>query len=325
MLCNWIQMTEFEEGGMAIGLSCIHLLADPVCVTAFIDAWAKTTLAGEIPVLPAFRPLPKRHALDRNPDHGLTYNDLINYYRTHLTKSTPRANPQNYATVTFMFSDPTVSCCIEMAKNEEGLDGDQTPSPFEALAGLFWMCLIRVTGTKQGHVGICLGNDVRKILGLEKGFFGNCMVYNKAQLEINNGGIGLGKAARAIREAMSQIDRPNVLGLIEWFEHNDHANSLIKGTNGFLNFSDLVCIDLEDIGPYRTGFEDGLDPLRASYYFEPACGMGQIAILPSHNGVTSRIVTVTASEDYLVKLCGDDLVQQLGPTILMGGKFVNKL
>ncbi|KAI4376924.1 hypothetical protein MLD38_014628 [Melastoma candidum] len=163
-----------------------------------------------------------------------------------------------------------------MVKQKGGIYSDETLLPYEALAGLFWACLGRVKGTKQDLVGMTLGHDVRKILGLDKGFFGNCVVYNNAQLEITDGGeIGVGKAARAIKDAMSQFDRLNVLELIDW----------------------------------------------VSYYIEPACKMGQIVILPSHEGVMSRVM-MTASEDDLGWLCRDDLVQQLGPTILMGGKSV---
>ncbi|KAK6927469.1 hypothetical protein RJ641_006060 [Dillenia turbinata] len=58
----------------------------------------------------------------------------------------------------------------------------QSPSPFEALAGLFW-----------------------KLLNLDQGFFRNCMVYNK----VNGEGLSevkLSKAAMAIRNVLEKID-----------------------------------------------------------------------------------------------------------------------
>ncbi|KAK3008714.1 hypothetical protein RJ639_015398 [Escallonia herrerae] len=54
----YVQLTEFEEGGLAIGLSCTQLLANPPCMTMLIKAWADTTLGRKMISPPLFHPLP---------------------------------------------------------------------------------------------------------------------------------------------------------------------------------------------------------------------------------------------------------------------------
>lgn len=64
-----MQITEFEEGGLAIGLSCIPLLADPTCATMFIKAWAHTTLLQKMLSPPYIHPLPPRRLGNKKIHH----------------------------------------------------------------------------------------------------------------------------------------------------------------------------------------------------------------------------------------------------------------
>ncbi|KAM2544694.1 hypothetical protein TB1_016351 [Malus domestica] len=55
----YVQLTEFEDGRLAIEQSCTHLLADQTCATMFFKAWAGTTFFGKTmhPILS--HPLPR--------------------------------------------------------------------------------------------------------------------------------------------------------------------------------------------------------------------------------------------------------------------------
>ncbi|RXH72489.1 hypothetical protein DVH24_012173 [Malus domestica] len=57
--CPGARLTEFEDGRLAIGQSCTHLLADQTCATMFFKAWAGTTFFGKT-MHPIFsHPLPR--------------------------------------------------------------------------------------------------------------------------------------------------------------------------------------------------------------------------------------------------------------------------
>ncbi|KAF8035908.1 hypothetical protein BT93_C1818 [Corymbia citriodora subsp. variegata] len=310
----YVQMTEFEGGGFAIGLSCIHLLADPICATMFIKAWADMTLNAQLTAPPLFRPLPKRQPSHRNnPDHS---DPLINHYKSSINTSSPTPSTK-FATLSLAFTEPIIRSCIAMAQPTDMPDGPG-PSPFEALAGLLWSCISKVKGKREGLVSMCLGLDVRKLLGLEREFFGNCMVYSNSlhagDSEADN---SLPGAAKAIGEIMAKLDKNGVMDLIEWLELNDNSGS--KNAK-FLNYSELLFVNLEGVEFHTACFENTHAPIQISCYFEPPCEQGQVMILPStlEDGPMSRVVMVTLPEDELAKFLEDDLVVSLSPTILMG-------
>lgn len=315
-----LQITEFEEGGLAIGLSCTHLLADPICATMIIKAWADTTLGGKMTSPPLFHPLPPRRPININPNHRL-YTELINHYKNSIQKPSKCTDqPQNVTTVTLSFSHEMVTACMAV---QGGAHEGQTLTPFEALASLFWVVINNVKRTKccLNNMFICL--DMRKVLGLDKGFFGNCMVYNKVDFGKDFDHNDLSKPALAIREVVRKMDFEGIMDLVEYLELNDiYRSSCCDHGHGLMRFEGLICVNLEDVEAYNAIFEDGIfKPVRVSYYVEPVVGQGQVLILPSPEGGRSdfsRVVMVTLPGDEAVKLCEDALLMQFSPTILMG-------
>ncbi|KAJ4841929.1 hypothetical protein Tsubulata_047488 [Turnera subulata] len=306
----YVQVTEFEEGGLAIGLSCTHFLADPTCVTMFIKAWAVTTLQGKIINPPCFLPFPQRNT---KPNHKPS-SHLINYYKS-VPERTDTVDPKKYATVALAFTDPMVRACMAMARTTNEADPSiPYPSPFEALSGLFWVCLSKVKAVENGLINMSICLDTRKVVGLDNGYFGNCVVYNRVQtdsLQVYD----IPNAAIAIGKVMAEMDHEGIMDFVEWLEHND-----CQPPSPLINGCDLICASLEGENPYLAMFEQGIAPVRVSYYIEPVKGMGQVLILPSPQGEgsLSRVVMVTIPEDEVAKLCRDDLILQFSPTILMG-------
>ncbi|XP_034684433.1 protein ECERIFERUM 26-like [Vitis riparia] len=309
----YVQLTEFAEGGLAIGFSCTHLLADPICATMIIKAWADTSLLGEMPnpplfhsSLPLIRPV---NSINHNP-----YTHLINHYKSSLDNSTPVTNTK-YTTIALLFTNPTVQACMEMARTHPEAHGTPIfPSPFEALAGLLWTCISNVKGRREGLINMSICLDMRKILGLDEGFFGNCMVYNSVHGGDFNGH-EISKAAMAIRGVMEKMDSEGIMDLIQWLECNSDRFSVLMG-----GCDHLICTNLEDVEPYSAMFEEGYAPVRVSYHMEPVSTEGQVLILPAppEEGPLSRVVMVTLPENEAVKLCKDVLVLSFSPTILMG-------
>lgn len=308
-----LQITEFEEGGLAIGMSCTHLLADPICVTRLIKAWADVTLTGEVVVPPVSPTLPSQRPGDKNTN-SKPYTSLINYYKSSIHKSI-LASDVKYATITLAFSDQMVQACMAMAGTPSALD-DISPSPFETLAGLFWFCISKVKGVREGLMSMSISLDMRKVLGLNKGFFGNCMVYNKVHATgFKENGL-LIEATKAIREVVTTMDSEGIMDLIEWLKSNDDQYC------PSVNDCDLICASLEDVDPYLALFEEEFAPMKVSYYVDPVFRQGQVLILPSQpgEGPLSRVVMVTLPEDEAVRLIEDDFVRHFSPHVLMGSE-----
>ncbi|KAL0323902.1 UNVERIFIED_CONTAM: protein ECERIFERUM 2 [Sesamum calycinum] len=238
----YVQITEFEGGGLAVGLSCTHLLSDPTCAAMMIKSWADVTLNAKENSVPASD-----------------------------TKQT---------TIMLKFNQEMVKSCIAMARTTNAHKCQPSLTPFEALAALFWTRLSKVRVQGDG-------------------------------IQEND----LSKAAGFIREAVSKIDRDEVMDLIEWLEQENW-----KTYPSCMNGSCLICANLENVNSYSAVFEENSSPLRVSYYIEPSVGAGQILILPSPggDGPCSRVVSVTLPEVEAEKLLEDGLIKQFGPTIWMG-------
>ncbi|KAL2318112.1 hypothetical protein Fmac_031988 [Flemingia macrophylla] len=300
----YIQLTEFEEGGLAIGLSCTHLLADSTCATTFMKAWADISLGNKMITPPLFHPLPPPRPRNRNLNHH-SHVELIHHYKSLIEKPIALKDVR-YTTISLGFSDHMVQACISMAQHNGPI------TPFEALAALFWVSLSKIKGLGNGLVDMSICLDVRKVLGLDYGFFGNCMLYNKVHVE----GDKFSQAVNAIRDVVAKMDSEGIMDLIEWLENNDTSSRTM------MNGHDLVCASLEWVDPYLAVFQEWLKPIHVSQYVEPVLGEGQILILPGQQGEgpLSRVAMVTLTEEEAIKLCEDDVISQFSPSILMSFK-----
>lgn len=263
-----------------------------------------------MPNPPLFHSLLPRRLGSKNPNHK-SYTHLIEYYKSIIGK-TRSATGTKYATIALAFTDPMVQACMAIARTTNASD-KPSPSPFEALSGLFWVCLSKVKGIRDGLIDMSICVDLRKVLGLDNGFFGNCMAYNKVEVKPLKEH-KLAYAAKAIGEVVAKMDNEGIMDLIDWLSCNDcQCLPLMNGC-------DLICASLEAVDSYLAMFEEGFAPNRVSYYVEPVTGVGQVLILPSPpgEGPLSRVVMVTLPEDEVVKLCEDDLILRFSPTILMG-------
>ncbi|KAL6216943.1 hypothetical protein ACLB2K_010161 [Fragaria x ananassa] len=308
LLWSTFYLTEFEDGGLAIGLSCNHLLADPTSATMFLKAWADASFPGKLLQPPFFHPLLPRRSGNKKLDHK-PYTSLINHYKDPIKNCMQLPANKSHTTVAFAISDSMVRACITMAQ-PIGATNRSKPSPFEALAGLFWFCISKVKGIGNELINMSICMDMRTVLGLDKGFFGNCMVYNKVHQEGFQGN-NLSEAVSSIGEVVAKMDCEGIMDLIEWLEHTDDQCPLL------MNDSDLICASLEAVDPFSTVFEDGNAPIRVSYYVEPVLRLGQVLIFPAKpgDGELSRVAMVTLPHDEMAKLHEDELVRRLSPTI----------
>jgi len=299
----YLQVTEFESGGLAIGLSCSHLLADPVCAMMFIRAWADLTLSRSMMAPPLFHPLPPRRFSNQRL---ISNNQLLSHYikSCSLTASPSNMTEDHMVTVTFLFPDPLVRA----GENEPRI------STFEILAGLFWVCVSRAKGKRNELMDMSLCLDVRKLLRLDQSYFGNCMVYHKVPYSkpVKTKDKLLFHAVQEIESITKRLDYDTVMDLIEWLSSNNGAIS---------NGSDLVCTNLENMSHSRPMmFEEDLALSHVSCYVEgPVAGGGQVIVLPSPPGKEpmSRVVMVSLPQRVMVKVIEDELLLSFSPVVIM--------
>ncbi|CAL1409407.1 unnamed protein product [Linum trigynum] len=337
----YVQLTEFEGGGVAIGLSCYHLLADPVCATMFIKAWADIAFLGKMQHPPFFHALPAPKLI-HNPSlpHISKTNDLIEHYKATIDKSVATVDQDvelasHLTTLSFSFTSSMVQSCMAMAQT--GSSSQVQASPFEALSGLFWVCLSKVKKETDGLMDMSICLDARKALGLDSGFFGNCMVHNRVRCSNHEPPSisSLASAVASIREAAGEImDSNSVMGLIEWLrckdlDNDDDDEDQKKYSPSPINHGDceIVCIGLDGVDPYSARFEDGLEPIRVSTYVEPVGVKWQVLILPAlpastgggyQSGQLDRVVMVTIPKEFVESLYRNELIRDLRPEIVMG-------
>lgn len=310
-----MQITFFEQGGMAIGLSCSHLLTDASSAAQFIKAWADKALYGNYSIPPFFHSLPNK-TLGIKKAHQQPNNHLINHYKSLLESPSPFTT-QNSKTVVLSFTDHTVRSCFDLVQLSGPTNGSD-PSPFVALAAILWVSISRVKGETNGLVDISIGLDTRKALGLDQGFFGNCMIYTK----VNGDEVGvddLEQATKVIGEEIEKVNKENILDLIEWL---DHYNNFSPPSS--FDKDNLIFLNLENVDPYSAVFVYGYEPIKIAFYNEsPFVEKGKILVLPSHpsQGKLSRIVMVTLPDNEVMKLCEDTFLTRFSPTILMGAKY----
>ncbi|KAL2894347.1 Shikimate O-hydroxycinnamoyltransferase [Bienertia sinuspersici] len=312
----YIMITSFEEGGIAIGVSCSHLLADSSSAALLIKAWADKALYGNVSIPPFVHSLPTK-TLGIQKAHHQPNNHLINHYRSLLESPSPcsiSSMIQKSKTVIISFTDHVVHSCMNLAQlngPSYGLD----PSPFPTLAAVLWLSISKVKGEINGLVDMSISLDMRKVLGLDQGFFGNCMIYTK----VNSDKIGvddLQAAAKVIGDEIDKVNKERVQDLIEWLQH---CNNFSPPTS--FNKGNLIFYNLENVNLYSAVFLEEYDPIKIAIYHESdIVDNGKVLVLPSHpsEGKLSRTVMVTLPNSEALKLCQDEFLASFSPAILMG-------
>ncbi|XP_077247946.1 hydroxycinnamoyltransferase 1-like [Tasmannia lanceolata] len=309
----YIQINEFEEGGIAIGLTCAHMYADPTCATLLIKAWSDVHRNTSIVYHPFFHPPGLR---GRNPPD--TDTTSVKYYEAK-SKTLSQPNPNvKMSTATFRFSDSMIKKLLS-----EIQPNSPNATPFDALAALFWSSVVRakVLGHDQTHkLSICI--DFRKLLHapLPNGFFGNALHFSTVSCDVakmEEG--GLGSTSEIIHSHVSGIKEEEYWSVIDWFEAEKDEEGKFRPPFQMYG-PELTCANMQHMFTYTTMFEKDMKPVHVAYHVGNVEGEGLILVLPSPEDGLGRTVTITLPEDQTVKLCKDEAILRLEPTMLFGGK-----
>lgn len=319
------QINEFEGGGVALGLSCTHMHADPTCATLLFKSWIDTHRSRVV----THPPIYSGSIFNTRAEPNLKTNSATYY----SAKSTARVAPfVKMATATFKFSHASIKQYL--------LETSQicpNATPFDLLAALFWTRVARLKAPINDYrhtISIC--TDFRKLLKdnpLPLGYYGNALHFSRLSLGVDEiNGCDLGYVVEEVHRHVSSIDEEEIRSAINWLESRKEKGS--KYGPAFRMYGpELTCVSMEHmivqngpnrsiVGPlmYDTAFSKDAKPIHVSYHVGNVEGEGLIMVMPSSEEGLARVVKVTLPENELAELCEDQAILGLQPTMLLGGQ-----
>ncbi|KAI3937300.1 hypothetical protein MKW98_001871 [Papaver atlanticum] len=304
-----IQLNDFEGGGLAIGLSCPHMYADPHCATILMKSWTDIYRRQAISYSPFFHPPGLR---------GRTTNSNTNTksaaFYAAKSKYFPVETSTKMSSATFRFSDSMV---------KKHLSDVQISCPnttaFEFLTALFWSAILHV---KSIPCKITIGVDFRKLLEapLPNGFFGNALHFSSVECneeEIKKSGSEY--LTKIVHEhCLSSHTEEEFWSAIDWFESQKDDSGKFSAPFSMYG-PELTSLNLEHMFAYGAALDDK-KPLHVSYHIGNLESEGLILVVPSQEEGLGRTVMVTLPEDQIANVCQNEDILRLEPIMLVSGR-----
>ncbi|XP_058105377.1 hydroxycinnamoyltransferase-like [Magnolia sinica] len=306
-----IKINEFEGGGIAIGLSCTHILSDPTCATLLVKAWSDVHRGSTIAYPPFFHPPGLRGRDAPNTD-----TKSAKFYASK-SKAKPPA-PVKMSTATFRFSDAMVKKHLSEIHAE-----CPDATPFDMLAALFWSRVMHAKSpmhVETHSLSICI--DFRKLMHapLPHGYFGNALHFSgvsSTAAEMEEGGLGF--VAGLIHRHVSGLEEEEYWSAINWVESQKDEGG--RFAPPFTMYGpELTCANMEHVFAYSAMFAKDVKPVHVAYHVGNVEGDGLILVLPSPEEGLGRTVTVTLPVEQTAKLLNDEAILCLKPAVLFSGK-----
>ncbi|KAF9670090.1 hypothetical protein SADUNF_Sadunf13G0032400 [Salix dunnii] len=312
-----IQVNEFEGGGVAFGLSCTHMNADPTSITMLFKSWIENHRQEPIEHPPLFDSATLHH--QHAPNTG-TKSDI--YYATKPNAEIPSVK---MVTATFRFSDSAIKKWLGEVR-----DQCAKATPFELLASLFWTRVAHLKAPKNDRkhsLSICL--DFRRIVQppISLGYFGNALHFSLLTLnEEEMDDVGkLGHVVELVHRHISDVGEGEVWSAVDWLESQKEEGG--KYAPPFRMYGpELTCVSMEHmiIGHgslmFPASFKSGEKPVHVACHVGNVRGEGLIVVLPSAEEGLARTVMVTLPEEEMPELCEDQAIQCLQPTMVISGR-----
>lgn len=301
-----VQFTDFSCGGLAIGFSWLHLVADFLCGTLFLKAWGETYRAAQILHPPFFhpptlKPRPVVNTEIKSRDYYVT-----NFFNKREQYGTGTGNEDRYQTVSLSFSHDVVEQCIAEVKNGSHSFGPASPS--EVLSALVWIAILRAQGktsSEEAKLSLCLEFRKIHIPPLPYGYVGNAVHF--LGLSSSVGELmdqDLSYAASLINESVVMTDTEDVRSVVDLLQELENQGNGPISKPALFYSPDLTFCVHDHFFCYDVIFDFG-KPLHVAYSVEPLEAEGFVIILPTAENNSSRNVTVVLPKEVMGRFCED--------------------
>ncbi|KAF8039069.1 hypothetical protein BT93_B1572 [Corymbia citriodora subsp. variegata] len=307
-----IQVSEFDGGGVAMGLSCTHLHADPTTAALLFQSWSQVHRGIPIrhpPRFPGSAPAAGSPTRPGSPSSE----------SRSFSSSTPLSSS------TFKFSDQTMARLVSEVR-----ESCPDATPFDVLAALFWTRIARSKdhGNGIGDPRIAkIAVDMRGAMSekLPLGFFSNAVRFSL--IEAPGGSEDDHELWR-----MAKLVHDGVLGIQEGEIGSGREDGGARfepsvGTYG----PELTIVSMEHMAGGEDGvvggrwsemheamFVDGERPVHVSVRVGNAKGEGLIMVVPE-KGLGRAVTVALPEEEEVAKLHEDEEVLKLEPTVILSG------
>ncbi|XP_027107393.1 protein ECERIFERUM 2-like [Coffea arabica] len=312
-----IQINDFNCGGLAVAISFTHMHADFTSATLLIKSWAEIHRHEPVAHPPIFN-LPS------------VINESAAYRRSSSmfseTNSEFEIPSVRMGRATFKFSEAKIRQCLSKV-HESCPDA----TPFDVLAALFWSKITRLKSPacdddNKCSLSMCIDLRKRERDSIPYGYFGNALHFSK--LSVNAEELQsdrLAYIAGLVHQHVGSIRDEEFWANVAWLE--SHKKEGGQYPPPFQLFGcELTCLSMENTissegsFTYAAMFKQNEKPIHVSYHIGNVGGEGLILVMPSPEEGLARIVMVTLPEEQIVKLCEDQTILGLQPSMLLNGK-----
>ncbi|XP_008455878.2 protein ECERIFERUM 26-like [Cucumis melo] len=330
-----IQINEFEGGGVAIGVSFTHLLADPTSATFLLKTWADAHRGR--PVSPPL--FTRRLSLGDGEKIPNIATKSTTFYANKSKLDDHIVSPTKMSSVTFKFSNTTMNQCLSKIKPH-----CPNATPFDFLASLFWKQILKIKSNspKDGQnnnnnnhsISIC--SDIRNSFqssNSQRYYFGNAL--HISQLTIDPKEMAENELGHIVELVHNHLERlgeeeEETWSAMEWLESQKEKDG--RYVMPFTMYGpELSCVSMEHMMmkkgneneslSYATKFVKDSKPVHVSYNIGNVEGEGLIIIMPSNEGGLARNVKVMLpSKREVDELCEDQAILSFNPTMILGGR-----
>nr|GME17094.1 shikimate O-hydroxycinnamoyltransferase-like [Ipomoea batatas] len=295
-----IQVTQLKCGGVVVGCSFDHRVADAYSANMFLVSWSEVAQAKPLSQLPCFR---RSFLFPRRPGH---YDLSVDAMYT-LISSLPPAEPKALETdeqrvisrIYYIESDEIIRI-QSLANSQKGNAKHHRITKLESFSAFLWktiaagMC--KDNSFKNFKLGVVVDGRIRLSGGDEKqaeqlkGYFGNVLSIPFCDKKIEDlQEKPLSWAANAVREFLEEaLTREHFLGLIDWVESHRPEPALAKiyasgdGPAAVVSSGQQFPVRKIDFGWGK--------PIFGSYHFHWGGEAGYVMPMPSPKGNGDWIV-----------------------------------
>ncbi|CAN6329508.1 unnamed protein product [Urochloa humidicola] len=245
-----VQATEFSCGGLVIGVTWSHAIADGVGIAQFLTAVGELARGSPSPSIVSAR---WDDAVSGLPP---LFNPLL-----QAILACPESSPGMELVVPLDVTVP--SALIGRVKDEScrrSCSGDgRSCTTFEAVLAVLWRCRVRATMSDPGTpVYLTVAANIRKHVGAKDGYYGNC-VANQLLAVATNGAVAsadIVDLVGMIRRAKDQL--PEMLK-----EENEGRKRQMRGLTG--RYDVLHVSSWRNVGFEQVDFGSGA-PARVMFH-----------------------------------------------------------